>query len=147
MLSKNRTAKQIALSKTKINWVFNDIWCYLFIACFEWKIGFFQQTVVRGYYIFNLHISLTGLRKYINLIIKTKIRSDLSVQKKLLECARFKLSILEAFETVWSLSSLCLIQILHKVGTNNVMDDIFTVRQNCNIRLNFYQGNSQVVAI
>ena len=147
MLSKNRTAKQIALSKTKINWVFNDIWCYLFIACFEWNIGFFQQTVVRVYYILNLHISLTGLRKYINLIIKTKIRSDLSVQKKLLECARFKLSILEAFETVWSLSSLCLIQILHKVGTNNVMDDIFTVRQNCNMRLNFYQGNSQVVAI
>ena len=27
------------------------MWCYLFIACFDWKIGIFQQTVVRVYYI------------------------------------------------------------------------------------------------
>ena len=27
------------------------MWCYLFIACFDWKIGAFQQTVVRVSYI------------------------------------------------------------------------------------------------
>ena len=40
-------------SKTTINWLFNDIWCYLFIACFDWKIDVFKQTVVRVYYILN----------------------------------------------------------------------------------------------
>ena len=40
-------------SKTAVNWLFNDIWCYLFIACFDWKISIFQQTVVRVYYILN----------------------------------------------------------------------------------------------
>ena len=34
------------------NWLFSDIWCYLFSACFDWKIDFFQQTVVRVYYIY-----------------------------------------------------------------------------------------------
>ena len=48
-LSQNRTEKQIMPSKTTINWLFNDIWCYLFIACFDWKIGIFQKTVVRVY--------------------------------------------------------------------------------------------------
>ena len=52
-LSQNRTEKQIMPSKTAINWLFNDIWCYLFIACFDWKIGVFKQTVVRVYYILN----------------------------------------------------------------------------------------------
>ena len=28
----------------------DDIWYYLFISCFDWKIGVFQQTVVRVYY-------------------------------------------------------------------------------------------------
>ena len=37
--------------KTTINWLFNDIWYYLFIACFDQEIGPFQQTVVRAYYI------------------------------------------------------------------------------------------------
>ena len=37
--------------KTTINWLFNDISCYLFIACFDWKINVFQQTVIRVYYI------------------------------------------------------------------------------------------------
>ena len=36
-------------SKTTINWLFNDVLCYLFIAFFDWKIGFFQQTHVRVY--------------------------------------------------------------------------------------------------
>ena len=30
------------------------IWCYLFIACFDWKIDLFRQTVVKIYYILNL---------------------------------------------------------------------------------------------
>ena len=33
--------------KTEVNWLFN-IWCYLVIGCFDWKIGVFQQTVVKG---------------------------------------------------------------------------------------------------
>ena len=50
-LPQNRTEKQIMPSKTTTNWLFNDIWCYLFIASFDWKIGIFQQTVVKVYYI------------------------------------------------------------------------------------------------
>ena len=38
-------------SKTTVNLLFNDIWCYLFIACFDLKIDVFQQRVVRVYYI------------------------------------------------------------------------------------------------
>ena len=49
-LSQNRAEKQIMPTKT-INCLFNDVWCYLFIACFDWKIGVFQQTVIRVYYI------------------------------------------------------------------------------------------------
>ena len=37
-------------SKTAINRIFNDI-CYLFIACFDRKIGVFQQAIVR---VFNI---------------------------------------------------------------------------------------------
>ena len=47
-LSQNRTEKQIILFKTAVNWLFNNIWCYLVIGCFDWKIAVFQQTVVRG---------------------------------------------------------------------------------------------------
>ena len=47
-LSQNRTEKQIMLFKTTVNCLFNDIWCYLLIGWFDWKIGDFQQTVVRG---------------------------------------------------------------------------------------------------
>ena len=36
--------------KTTINWLFNDMWHYLVIGCFDWKTGIFQQTVVRVYY-------------------------------------------------------------------------------------------------
>ena len=35
-------------SKTNAHWIFNAIWSCLFIACFEFKIGVFQQTVVRA---------------------------------------------------------------------------------------------------
>ena len=38
-------------SKTPINWLFNDIWCYLFIACSNFKIDVCQQAAVRVYYI------------------------------------------------------------------------------------------------
>ena len=48
-LSQNCTEKQIMPSKTTINWLFNDIWWYLLVTCFDWKIDFFQQTVVRVY--------------------------------------------------------------------------------------------------
>ena len=48
-LSQNHTEKQIIPSKTAVNWLFNDIWCYLFIACFDWKTGVFQQTLVGVY--------------------------------------------------------------------------------------------------
>ena len=44
-LSQNGTEKQIMPFKTMINWLFNNI-CYLFIACFDWKTGVFQQTDV-----------------------------------------------------------------------------------------------------
>ena len=47
-LSQNRTEKQIMPFKITVNWLFNDIWCYLVIRCFNWKIGIFQQTVLRG---------------------------------------------------------------------------------------------------
>ena len=52
-LSPNRTEKQIMPSKTTVNWLFSDIWCYLVIACFDWKIGIFQQTFARVYYTLN----------------------------------------------------------------------------------------------
>ena len=44
------------ISKTTINWLFNGIWCYLFVACFDGKIGAFQQTVVRVDYILKFEI-------------------------------------------------------------------------------------------
>ena len=48
-LTVNRTEKQIMPSKTTVGWLFNNI-CYLVIAFFDWKIGVFQQIVVRVYY-------------------------------------------------------------------------------------------------
>ena len=33
--SQNHTEKQHELSKTIVNWLFNDKWCYLVIGCFE----------------------------------------------------------------------------------------------------------------
>ena len=48
-LSQNSTVKEIMLFKTTVNCLFNDIWYYLFIGCFDWRIGIFQQRVVRGF--------------------------------------------------------------------------------------------------
>ena len=53
-LSQNRIEKQIMPLKTTLNWLFNDIWRYLVIASFDWKIGIFRQTVVRVYCIVNI---------------------------------------------------------------------------------------------
>ena len=50
-LSQNRTEKKILPFKTTVNWLFTDIWCYLVIGCFVWKIVVFRQTFVRVYYI------------------------------------------------------------------------------------------------
>ena len=50
-LLQNPAEKQFMSFKATVNWLFNDIWCYLAIGCFDWKIGLFQQTVLRVYYI------------------------------------------------------------------------------------------------
>ena len=55
-LLENQTEKQIMPYKTTTNWQFNDLWCYVFNACFDWKIGIIHETVVKGfYYILDLH--------------------------------------------------------------------------------------------
>ena len=46
------------LPKTTMNWLLIDIWCYLFIACFDWKIGVSQQTAVRVCYILKSYVKL-----------------------------------------------------------------------------------------
>ena len=45
-LSQDCTEKQIMLFKTI--WLFNDMWCYLVIGSFDWKIGIFQQAAIRS---------------------------------------------------------------------------------------------------
>ena len=47
-LLQTRTEKKIISFKVIVNWLFNDIWFYLVIGCFDWKIGVIQETVVRG---------------------------------------------------------------------------------------------------
>ena len=47
-LSQNPTEKQIMLLKITLNSLFIDMWCYLVVGSFDWKLGIFQQTVVRG---------------------------------------------------------------------------------------------------
>ena len=47
--------------KTTINWLFNDIWCYIAIGCLTKKIVAFQQTVVRIYYVSKLHFQNISL--------------------------------------------------------------------------------------
>ena len=56
--------KPFLLSKTRINWLFNDIRCYLFIACVNWKIGVFQQRLFRVYYILKRVISSLFLNSF-----------------------------------------------------------------------------------
>ena len=40
-LSQNCTEKQIMPFKTTVKGLFNDIWCYLVIGGFDWKVGVF----------------------------------------------------------------------------------------------------------
>ena len=63
-LSQNCTEKQIMPLKTIANCLFNDIWCYLVLACFYWKIGVFQYSVVRVYYSLKQHLRLTQHYKW-----------------------------------------------------------------------------------
>ena len=79
--SQNRTEKQIMPLKTIVNWLFNDMWCYLVIGFFDWKIGVFQQTVVRVYRILN---ELHGLK-----ICKFKITH---LQKKFITRVHYRWS-------------------------------------------------------
>ena len=72
-LSQNRTEKQIMLSKTTVNLLFNDIWCYLVIASFEWKIGVFQQTVVRVYYILKAKSQFLKV-SYVKIVLLTLLK-------------------------------------------------------------------------
>ena len=48
-LSQNRTEKQIMLFKVIVNELFNDIWCYLVISCFVWKIAVFNKQLQEFY--------------------------------------------------------------------------------------------------
>ena len=64
-LSQNRTEKQIVPCKTIVNCLFNDVWSYLVIRCFDWKIGVFQQRVVRGFFLF--FVLIKNLSNYKNL--------------------------------------------------------------------------------
>ena len=47
-LSQNYTGKlyQIMSFKRTVNWLFNDMWCYLVIVFLDSKIGVFQQKLV-----------------------------------------------------------------------------------------------------
>ena len=61
-------------SKTTINCLFDETWCYLFIACFGWKFGIFKQTIARVYYILNSlghyrHATLMNMT--INILIRS----------------------------------------------------------------------------
>ena len=40
-LSQNCTEKEVMSFKTSLNWLLNDIWCYLVIGSFNWKIDIF----------------------------------------------------------------------------------------------------------
>ena len=58
-LLQNRTEKQIIPFNTTVNWLLN-MWCYLVIAFFDWKISAFQWTVVRVYCILNSYTHSQG---------------------------------------------------------------------------------------
>ena len=42
-LSQNRREKQIMPFKTTATWLFNNVWCYLVIAFFQWNFFFNKQ--------------------------------------------------------------------------------------------------------
>ena len=58
LLEKKRPEKILHNAAEKQSMPFKDIWCYLAIGCFDWKIDVFQQAVLRVYYILNQTILL-----------------------------------------------------------------------------------------
>ena len=84
----NRKEKQIMPFKTTVNWLFNDMWCYLVIAFLDWKIGVFQQAVVR-----------------FNCILKRSTSANFRLDEDVLKTSwrRFSCSSSEdVFKTSWS---------------------------------------------
>ena len=67
-LSQNRTVKQIMLFKTTFNWLFNNIWYYLVIGSFDWKIISFLWATVRGllYPLYLFRSGRTFIKKHWN---------------------------------------------------------------------------------
>ena len=70
---------RICPPKQQINWLFNDIWRYLVIACFDWKLGVFQQAVWRIYYILNEFIS----HSKVILLFRSLNQSNLTIWKNI----------------------------------------------------------------
>ena len=66
-------AKWIMPSKTTVNWL---LWCYLFIACFDWKICILRQTAVRVYYILNEPEQLNQNQQFKKHLAKIFKKSD-----------------------------------------------------------------------
>ena len=79
----NRTEKQIMPSKTTITWLFNDIWCYLYIVCFDWKIGVFQQTVAMLYYVFKRKKIVFCEKEHIYPMEHKRVKKETKFCKKL----------------------------------------------------------------
>ena len=86
-ISQNRTEKQIMLSKTTVNWLF------IFIAYFDWRIGVFQQTVVRVYYILKACVCYS-----LSIFIFTPNDSPLKTMKNTFYFIKKTLFILEIFK-------------------------------------------------
>ena len=61
-LSQNCTEIEIMPCKTTINWLFNNIWRYLFIDGFDWKIAVFHH--LQGFIISFNCINLCYSREY-----------------------------------------------------------------------------------
>ena len=59
--------------ETTVNWLVNDIWRYLVIGCFDWKIDVFQQTNVRVYYILKVILRFRQILKYFNAFVMVVI--------------------------------------------------------------------------
>ena len=58
-LSQTRREKQMPF-KITVNWLFNDIWCYLVIGCFDWKNWRFSLNSCKGF-IISLKIVLMNI--------------------------------------------------------------------------------------
>ena len=116
----------------------------------QWLFPIKQSYTVRCFSWWNVtyfKILQNGPRKHITLVIKTKVHSDLAVQTSYRSVLDLDFPSFPSCETMRLLSLLRLIRILHNVGTKNAIYDAITVWWNCNLRLQFYQGNSQIVVI